>query len=64
MSLLLLFSPRATGTPTPQPTPAVLGGGGAAAILRAAWREQRIKQDDKDLMVLIPALQLVLRGGR
>lgn len=63
MSLLMLFAPRAIAAPAPAPQPAA-SGGSAAAILRAEYRDQRIKQDDKDLMVIIPALEVLLRGGR
>lgn len=64
MSLLLLFAPRATATPAPKPTlPA--GGGSAAAILRDAYREQRMKQDDRDLAAILPAvLHLITRRPR
>jgi hypothetical protein len=66
MSLLLLFAPRATASappPEPQPQPAP-NGMSAAAILRAAYRDHRIKQDDKDLAVIVPAVLHLLRGGR
>lgn len=53
MPFLLLWHPRATGTPTP--TPEVLveraapEGGGAKALLR---RRRLLDEDDEDLMAI------------
>jgi hypothetical protein len=38
-----------------------MGGG---AILRAAYREKRIKQDDEDLAVILSAVMQILGDNR
>lgn len=59
MSLLLLFHPRATGTPTPpepeEPIAVLPGDAGAAAYQWTTMRRRRLDEDEDDLLAVLAA---------